>query len=93
MPCAIISRATTRRQQTHRTTVGELLHARELPAPTLLVVGEVVRFANCASLAGEFFVPTEVETATPAMRAALADSSYQIIDRVETDLRQEESLA
>ena len=45
-PCAIISRATTPEQQLHRTTVSELYRSPQMPAPTLLVVGEVVRFAN-----------------------------------------------
>lgn len=43
-PCALISKATTPEQQTHRTTVGELARAPKLDAPMLLVVGEVVRF-------------------------------------------------
>lgn len=43
-PCAIISRATTPAQKVHRTTVRELIAAPKLPSPTLLVVGEVVRF-------------------------------------------------
>src|SRR6202162_2529126 len=45
-PCAIISRATTPQQRTHRTTISELAGAPRLTAPTLLVVGEVVRFAD-----------------------------------------------
>jgi uroporphyrin-III C-methyltransferase len=45
-PCAIISRATTPEQQIHRTTVLDLARAPELVAPTLLIVGEVVRFAD-----------------------------------------------
>lgn len=45
-PCAIISRATTPEQRIHRTTVANLHHAPKLPSPTLLVVGEVVRFAD-----------------------------------------------
>lgn len=45
-PCAIVSRATTTQQQTHRTTVSNLHTAPRLPSPTLLVVGEVVRFAR-----------------------------------------------
>jgi uroporphyrin-III C-methyltransferase len=49
-PCAVISRASTSRQQTHLTSVGELRHAPELPSPTLLVVGEVVRFADLTGL-------------------------------------------
>lgn len=44
-PCAIVSRAATSNQQVHRTTVRELSVAPSLPAPTLLVVGEVVRLA------------------------------------------------
>ncbi len=97
-PCAVISRATTRRQRTHRTTVSQLCTSPELPAPTLLVVGEVVRFADEATLAKEFFVPTNVETAGPVKPAALfADSPYQIVDPIvdpdEPDFRKEESLA
>jgi uroporphyrin-III C-methyltransferase len=45
-PCAIISRATTHEQQIHRTTVSNLPAAPRLASPTLLVVGEVVRFAD-----------------------------------------------
>ena len=54
-PCAIISRASTAQQRIHRTAVRELRSAPHLPAPTLLVVGEVVRFAD-DSIA-RFFVP------------------------------------
>jgi siroheme synthase len=53
-PAAIISRATTHHQQTFRTTVSDLHGAPPLPAPMLLVVGEVVRFADPALLAQEF---------------------------------------
>jgi len=45
-PCAIISRATTPQQQIHRTTVSDLIRSPKLASPTLLVVGEVVRFAD-----------------------------------------------
>jgi uroporphyrin-III C-methyltransferase len=45
-PCAIISRATTREQQIHRTTLSDLPRAPRLASPTLLVVGEVVRFSD-----------------------------------------------
>jgi uroporphyrin-III C-methyltransferase len=45
-PCAIISRATTPEQQIHRATVSNLHLAPRLASPTLLVVGEVVRFAD-----------------------------------------------
>jgi uroporphyrin-III C-methyltransferase len=53
-PCAIISQATAPEQQVHRTTLKDLALAPRLPAPTLLVVGEVVRFADHASLREEF---------------------------------------
>jgi len=57
IPCAIISRATTPRQQIHRSTIDELRRVPHLPSPTLLVVGEVVRFADAVdsqqSLAAE----------------------------------------
>jgi uroporphyrin-III C-methyltransferase len=49
-PCAIISRATSKHQQVHRTTIADLPHAPRLAAPTLLVVGEVVRLADPAVL-------------------------------------------
>jgi uroporphyrin-III C-methyltransferase len=45
-PCAVISRATTAHQRTHRTTIAELTAAPLLAAPTLLIVGDVVRFAD-----------------------------------------------
>lgn len=45
-PCAIVSRATTNAQRTHRTTLSNLHAAPYLPTPALLLVGEVVRFAR-----------------------------------------------
>ena len=56
-PCAIISRATTIQQRTHRTTIAELSDAPQLAGPALLVVGEVVRFADPMALAQEFRMP------------------------------------
>ena len=56
-PCAIISHATSREERVHWTTVEDLRLAPRLPAPTLLVVGEVVGFAEHASLRQEFGVP------------------------------------
>ena len=44
-PCAIISRATTAEEQVYPTRVSALDDAPRLPAPTLLVVGEVLRHA------------------------------------------------
>ena len=46
-PCLIVSRATTPNQQTQLTTVRGLNHAPQLPAPSLLIVGEVARAAQC----------------------------------------------
>jgi uroporphyrin-III C-methyltransferase len=45
-PCAIVSRATAPDQQTYLTNVSALDRAPRLPAPTLLVVGEVVKFSE-----------------------------------------------
>jgi uroporphyrin-III C-methyltransferase len=50
-PCAVISAATTQHQRTHLSTIAELYRSPKLAAPTLLVVGEVVRFADPAALA------------------------------------------
>jgi uroporphyrin-III C-methyltransferase len=41
-PCAIVSRANSPDQRIHRTTIGKLSSSPRLPAPTLLIVGEVV---------------------------------------------------
>jgi uroporphyrin-III C-methyltransferase len=57
-PCVLVSRATTAEQQTHRTTISNLHTAPYLPAPTLVVVGDVVRLARThlsSSLAVETF--------------------------------------
>jgi uroporphyrin-III C-methyltransferase len=53
-PCAVISRATTKFQQVHRTTIAGLHAAPKLPAPSLLVVGEVVRLGDPAAIVDEF---------------------------------------
>jgi len=45
-PCAVISRATTIHQKVHRTTIGQLRNVPQMVAPTLLIVGEVVKFAD-----------------------------------------------
>jgi len=53
-PCAIISRATTPEEQVFSTSVENLGDAHRLPAPTLLVIGEVLRHA------GHRFLPEEL---------------------------------
>jgi len=67
-PCAVISRVSTKAQQVLRTTVDRLPDATLLPAPTLLVVGEVLRsetFSDAAEAvwaqAGEH-LPPEIST-------------------------------
>ncbi len=56
-PCSVISRATTKFQRTHHTTVLDLHRAPQLASPTLLVVGEVVRLGDPAAVVEEFGVP------------------------------------
>jgi uroporphyrin-III C-methyltransferase len=51
--CAIISRASSRDQQIHRTTVRKLPSAPLLPAPTLLLVGDVVQAERFAATSSE----------------------------------------
>jgi len=74
-PCAILSQATTPLQRAHRSTIAELHGSPKLAAPTLLVVGEVVRFADPAVLAQQFEVPSIHAVRGNALPAALfADS-------------------
>jgi siroheme synthase len=78
-PCAIVSRATTRHQRTHITTAGNLHRAPQLAAPTLLVVGDVVRFADPVALTQDFVVPT-VPANIDAVPALLPNFSTQIFE-------------
>jgi len=55
-PCAVISRASTKFQRTHRTTLLDLHRAPQLASPTLLIAGEVVGLADPAA-AVEFGMP------------------------------------
>jgi uroporphyrin-III C-methyltransferase len=55
-PCAVISRASTKYQRTHRTTLLDLRRAPQLASPTLLIVGEVVGLADPVA-AVEFVMP------------------------------------
>src|SRR6266851_3577462 len=68
-PCAVISRATTRYQRTHRTTVLDLHRTPQLASPTLLIVGDVVRLADPAAVTAEFVLPdlsSEKDSLLPA---------------------------
>jgi len=84
-PCAIISRATTRHQRTHRTTIADLTRAPQLAAPTLLVVGEVARFADPVVAAQEFVVPTLPSGIDSGAYAALVADSFQKAEVGEPD--------
>jgi uroporphyrin-III C-methyltransferase len=70
-PCAIISRATTKHQRTHRTTVHDLHRAPQLASPTLLVVGEVVRLSDPAAIAEQFVIPDLPAVDDPRVPAGL----------------------
>jgi uroporphyrin-III C-methyltransferase len=72
--CAIISRATTPGQRTHLTSVGQLSLSPPLAAPTLLVIGDVVRFADPAALAQEFSLPLSEESDTSRSSVLFAES-------------------
>jgi uroporphyrin-III C-methyltransferase len=48
-PCAIVSQASTKAQTIHQTTVRSLPTAPQLPAPTILLVGEVFRVTQTGS--------------------------------------------
>jgi uroporphyrin-III C-methyltransferase len=72
-PCAVISRATTPEQRTHRTTVAGLGNSARLAAPSLLVVGEVVRFADPAASDQDFTLPVSTERGCELLTALFAE--------------------
>jgi uroporphyrin-III C-methyltransferase len=51
-PCLLVSGVSTPACQFHPTTVGDLANAPELPAPKVLIAGEVVRSARLAEEQG-----------------------------------------
>jgi uroporphyrin-III C-methyltransferase len=53
-PCAIVSHIGSPDERICQTTIAELSSIATLPAPSLLVVGEVVRFAQHRSLGEQF---------------------------------------
>jgi uroporphyrin-III C-methyltransferase len=84
-PCAVISRATTKYQRTHRTTVLDLHRSPRLAAPTLLVVGEVVRMADPAALVEGFVMP-DLSKGNDGLRPpALFKTSLSQAPRLGTD--------
>jgi uroporphyrin-III C-methyltransferase len=89
-PCAVISRATTKYQRTHRTTVLDLHRAPQLAAPTLLVIGEVVRLADPAATMEEFVVSELSPGKDRLLPAAIFKTSPSQAPRLRAD---EEPLA
>jgi len=72
-PCAIISHAASADERVHTTTVDDLSSAPQLPAPSLLVVGEVARLADHASLKPSVW-PSE--TAEKELFSLLAQAGF-----------------
>ena len=66
-PCAIISRATTSEQHTHQTSISKLHLAPQLPAPTLLIVGEVAGLADPAAQTAQGAIPEFDHDSFPAL--------------------------
>jgi uroporphyrin-III C-methyltransferase len=72
-PCAIISRATTSEEQVFSTNVENLGDAPRLPAPTLLVIGEVLRHPGNRFSSEEIGLPKlEFSNSWPATPPPLA---------------------
>jgi uroporphyrin-III C-methyltransferase len=69
-PCAIISQATRPEETIYTTTIEELRSAPRLPAPTLLVVGEVVRLAEHPSLHEQFSTGNKIDELVPLIAQA-----------------------
>jgi uroporphyrin-III C-methyltransferase len=78
-PCAVISSATTTNQQAYRTTIDELHLVPKFATPTLIVVGEVVRYANAAKFADEFIWPAVSLTgdATEEIQSNFINSNFE----------------
>jgi uroporphyrin-III C-methyltransferase len=72
-PCAIVSRATTRQQRTHVTSLSNLHRAPQLAAPTVLIVGEVVHFANAASVVEKFVIPQTADQTSAILPLQLSE--------------------
>jgi uroporphyrin-III C-methyltransferase len=80
--CAIVSKATSQDEQIYKTTLQELPFAPRLDAPTLLVVGEVVRLAKTASLSDPLRSYAGHEVVQPDLALLLsANEQNQIQER------------
>jgi uroporphyrin-III C-methyltransferase len=80
-PCAVISRATTSQQKTYRTTIAGLRDLPSLASPMLLVIGEVVRLADGATLE-EFAEPLafDRDLSAPAMLGEIRSQETARVD-------------
>jgi uroporphyrin-III C-methyltransferase len=74
-PCAIIASATQQAEQLYITTVASLAAAPELPAPRLLVIGEVVRLAEAARLRQQFNEFIASEESVLAVRSRVTENA------------------
>jgi len=81
-PCAVISQASSPQEQIYRTTIGNLHLAPRLPAPTLLVVGDVVRFADHATLRSQLAAVSghEPEFAPPAVPETFVSKEQEQVE-------------
>ena len=79
MPCALVSRASSNEELIHRTTIDQLRQATALPAPTLLLVGEVVGSigASVSSIATEAWFQQTGDSA-PVMPEAFVDGQSHL---------------
>jgi uroporphyrin-III C-methyltransferase len=78
-PCAVISQVGSEEEKIFRTTLQALPQVPHLPAPTLLVVGEVVRLASHASLREQaaWLAQNSEFPISPEQISAPADSQEQ----------------
>jgi len=86
-PCVVISQAASQNERVYKTTVDALPAAPQLPAPSLLVVGEVTRLAEHASLRPSAFAVSEEVS---ALFAQLGDLSGDFASRHFVDQEQPE---
>jgi uroporphyrin-III C-methyltransferase len=83
-PCAIISQATSSEEKVYITTIEELRSAPRLAAPTLLIVGEVVRLAKHASLLEQFSTQEEFLPLVAQLESfALSEGITEVSERPE----------
>jgi uroporphyrin-III C-methyltransferase len=76
-PCAVVSRVSTPEQQILRTTLNRLPRSSRLPAPTLLVVGEVLRNVEVEAGAGRYAWSTTGPGLSTEISALLASAQTQ----------------